>query len=727
MRRRCEGLLLGLLATGFATLAITGRLGWPVTVAVSCAFILRGVLFALGREWRISTRAWSLTLVAYLPVFALDGWWLSQSFLVASLHLVVLAGAARIFAPRQGRDDLLLGILAFLEVLTAALLTVSGVFLLLFLLFLALLVLTLVAQEMARAEAAAAVRLAAAERVPSGRLLRFSLLLTGLAVAVGGLVFFLLPRTTLGGWAARPLGAGLSGFSDEVRLGAIASLQESDRPIMHIRMMDATPPLAPPEFQRIPWRGRGLTRFDGQRWYDPEPPAVFGTEDGRIQVGRPAWREPAELVRYQVLLEPLRSPVLFFPPRLLSAVTHDPVLAWNNNTATLAGLASDATGGAYSGVSDLAVPSADDLRQAGDPGRARLRLRPFLELPPQLDPRIPALARAIVAGAPGDSWDRMQALATYLRTRYQYSLENLPVGKDPLAAFLFDQRSGDCEYFASALAVMGRSLGIPTRVVNGFLLGSYNQLTGEYLVRGRDAHSWVEVYFPVSEAMRRDGFDRPQWITFDATPAAGTQHAAAQNGAGMLLDALSSVWQEWVVNYDWLRQARLAGGLQGGVAGAAAGVLRDGGEAAAAAWKAALHPAYRRHAGWLITVVLSLSLALLALLSGWFWQRRSQRARQAPGHLDEAQQARARRAYRSFRRRLARLGVERQPGQTAEELLAALARRSPQPPLAQAAQRFISAYQAVRFGGGTAEETARLRAQLRQVRRVARKRYLCAQ
>lgn len=718
MRRKGEGLLLALLATGFATLATTGRLGWAVTAVVSAAFALRGWLYWRRRHWALSTRVWSLGLLAYLPVFALDGWRLSGSFLIASLHLVVLAAAARLFAERQGRDDLLLGILAFLEVLTAALLTVSGIFLLLFLLFLALLVLTLVAQEMARAEAAAAVALPAARPVPQGRLLRFSLLLTGLAVAVGGAVFFLLPRTTLGGWAARPLGTGLSGFSDEVRLGAIARLQQSDRPIMHIRLLDATPPLSAAQFQRIPWRGRGLTRFDGQRWYDPEPPAVFGTDNGRIQVGRPWWREPAQLVRYQVMLEPLRSPVLFFPPRLLSAATHDPVLAWNGNTATLAGLGSDSTGGAYAGVSDLAEPNADDLRAAGDPGRARLRLRPFLELPAQLDERIPELARTIVAHAPSDNWDRMQALSAYLRAHYHYSLENLPTGRDPLAQFLFDAPSGDCEYFASALAVMGRSLGIPTRVVNGFLMGSYNQLTGEYLVRGRDAHTWVEAYFPVSAAMRRDGFDRPVWIRFDATPSAPETGAALQNGPGMLLDALSSVWQEWVVNYDWLRQARLAGGLQGGAGSLAAGVLRDGGAAAAAVWRAARHaPAPGRNR--LAAGVLGLALALVALLCVLVWRRRGPRTGREPGRLQSARQAQARRAYRAFRRRLARLGVERTPGQTAEELLAALARRAPAAPLAEAAERFVAAYQAARFGGGSAADTGRLRAELRAVRRHA--------
>jgi protein-glutamine gamma-glutamyltransferase len=158
---------------------------------------------------------------------------------------------------------------------------------------------------------------------------------------------------------------------------------------------------------------------------------------------------------------------------------------------------------------------------------------------PELDPRIPRLAAQIAGSAP-NNFDKAAALENYLRTRFGYTLQ-LPqtAVRDPLANFLFERKRGHCEYFASAMAVMLRTLGIPSRVVNGFRTDEFNDLTGNYAVRAKDAHSWVEAYFP--------GYG---WQTFDPTPggAAGTPHG--WDRIGLYLDAASSFWREWVISYD---------------------------------------------------------------------------------------------------------------------------------------------------------------------------------
>lgn len=717
MRRTCEGLLLLLLATGLATLASTGRLGWPVLALAVAAYGARGVAFVWRREWRWSSRMWSYALLGYMPIYVLDGLFWSQNFLQASLNLVVVAGAARIFAPHSGRDDLLLGLLAFLEVLTAALLTISGTFFLLLLLFLVLLVATLVAYEMARAEtraADAAGRTATADTA-RGRVLRFSLVLSLMIAVCGTVVFFLLPRTTLGGWAARPLDSGLTGFSDDVELGAIANLQRNNRPVMHIKIVDASPSLAPSMFGQIPWRGRGLTTFDGTRWFDADPPAMFGTQSGRIEVGLRTSADTARIVRYQVTLEPVRTPVLFFPPRLLRAATHFPVLAWDRSTDTLAGLGANFTGASYAGVSDLAVPTAADVRRSGGWREGGYRLRRFLQLPGDLDPRIPALARRIVAQVPADNWDRMQALTDYLQTHYRYSLEDLPQGAHPLAAFLFGSGSGDCEYFASALAVMARSLGIPTRLVNGFLLGPYNPISGEFVVRGSDAHTWVEAYYATSYQGWRDGFGRSVWVRYDATPAAASA-AAAMPDSGLLLDALSSAWQQWIVNYDWFRQARLAAVLQQDVGAHAAAAWNQTAAAAQQAWSQWRRPQGR--GAWGLGGALGGGLAVLGLLvGGGLWMRRRGAAAGAAGAAARQQ---AQQLYRRVQRELARQGIAHAPAQTAEELLIAVAAQRPPEPLLAALTRFLGLYQEVRFGPAAEEASRKLHGQARELRRLVR-------
>jgi hypothetical protein len=96
------------------------------------------------------------------------------------------------------------------------------------------------------------------------------------------------------------------------------------------------------------------------------------------------------------------------------------------------------------------------------------------------------------------------------------------------------------------MAVMLRSLGIPSRIVNGFRAGEFNDLTSQYIVRASNAHSWVEAYFPGSG-----------WISFDPTPPSAIAPAGGWNRAMLYLDAMRSFWREWVVNYDLSHQQAL--------------------------------------------------------------------------------------------------------------------------------------------------------------------------
>lgn len=120
----------------------------------------------------------------------------------------------------------------------------------------------------------------------------------------------------------------------------------------------------------------------------------------------------------------------------------------------------------------------------------------YLQLPADLPPRIAALAREVTAGAP-DAAARAMALERHLRTQYAYSFDTVrSQGVTPLDWFLFEHRRGHCEFFASALAVMLRSVGVHTRLATGFSLGEKNPFTGYYEVRRLDAHAWVEAWIP---------------------------------------------------------------------------------------------------------------------------------------------------------------------------------------------------------------------------------------
>lgn len=131
----------------------------------------------------------------------------------------------------------------------------------------------------------------------------------------------------------------------------------------------------------------------------------------------------------------------------------------------------------------------------------------YLQLPEAISQRVRDLARSLTAGAP-TAYDKAAALRDYLRTlRYDPSPPPQPAGSEAVDNFLFVDKRGVCEQFATAHVVMLRALGIPARLVAGYGAGEYNALSGYYTVRASDAHAWTEVYFP--------GYG---WVPFDPTP-----------------------------------------------------------------------------------------------------------------------------------------------------------------------------------------------------------------
>jgi hypothetical protein len=140
----------------------------------------------------------------------------------------------------------------------------------------------------------------------------------------------------------------------------------------------------------------------------------------------------------------------------------------------------------------------------------------------------------------------------YLRSKFSYTLTLTgKPGQDPLAHFLFETKAGHCEYFATSMTIMLRTLGIPAREVNGFLPGEYNDLAGDYVVRASDAHSWVEVYFPGNG-----------WITFDPTPDGPENEGGFFRRLEQYMDWMSLTWNEWIISYDFAHQVVLAQNLK---------------------------------------------------------------------------------------------------------------------------------------------------------------------
>jgi hypothetical protein len=144
--------------------------------------------------------------------------------------------------------------------------------------------------------------------------------------------------------------------------------------------------------------------------------------------------------------------------------------------------------------------------------------------------------------------EKASLVELHLKRDFDYSLVlDWDPGDSPLGTFLFDARSGHCEYFASSMAIMLRTIGIPTRMVNGFLTGEYNPVGKSYAVRQSDAHSWVEVWLP--------GWG---WVDFDPTPPDPNEgELSLATLMSHYMDALDLFWNSYVLTYDTDTQLQL--------------------------------------------------------------------------------------------------------------------------------------------------------------------------
>jgi protein-glutamine gamma-glutamyltransferase len=683
-----------LVLTGFGTLAGTGAVDAPTVVLVGVALLLRGYLLSKRSDYQMPTSWTNYLTLAYVAFFLADYTMLSRSFLTATVHLVLFGMVIRIFSVHKERDYYTLAVLAFLMVLAAAVLTVDSVFMFAFAAFMLMAVVTFVLMEMRRSSQTASIP----AREPSDRMTyrRMAFFLAGtspvlvvLILAGASAIFFLLPRTSAGYLGSFASGSDMAtGFSDRVQLGRIGQIQQSKAVVMHVQIDGDTHG----SFD-LKWRGVSLSHFDGKVWSNPtEQYPVPRQADGLY----PLWRNlpsfsptKSRSIHYRVLMEPIGTNIFFVAskPRFLAGAYR---ALGTDRSGAIYNLDPNHPISLYDVDSDLAEPKAQELETVGEPNS--LEMREYLQLP-AVDPRIPELARQVTSSS-NNSYDRATALERYLMTRFGYTLE-LPreTQKDPLSEFLFVRKRGHCEYFASSMAIMLRTLAIPSRVVNGFRTTEFNDVTGNYVIRASSAHSWVEAYFP--------GYG---WITFDPTPGASISSATGWDRLGLYVDAMASFWREWVVNYDTSHQKSLGeDAMQGSRS------LLEGMRNHAEHWYARMlnraryaqqifSQSPRRWGGLGIAVCIALLVcANLKRIRHWMNERK------LAVHPETAPSLAAVLWYQRMLKWLGRQGWKKMHVQTPQEFLTCIQ----DPLMRRRVESFTRAYEAARFGDSS-EEACRL-------------------
>lgn len=516
-------------ASAFAAVALSGALPW----AVSALFGVALVTSLAGKRPFAGQRVWSVVVLLGLAVvlfgLAFRG---ALDLVIAAVAFATLVTGHRMLSEPEAATDQ--------QVLLASLLLMSGaaalsgdvwyaICLLAFGTFACLALGLAVVEGPVERD----------EELPLSPVLRQ--VSVGVALAlVGGVIFFILfPRLS---WnvAGRRSGPGLlggtTGMTDRVRLGGGGDIKTSARVVLRARLEPD------PGVERLDryWVGRHFDTFDGREWRGTGQP---GEARGRVSLGDPT---SGLLQRIELLpaydsrtLVGLAQPVYFGPATALGATGARPTQLIKVGSEEVR-FAEDANAYSYMASSRGDFPMLEDDQQL----LAQLRATP-----PNLDPRVSQLAAQIAGGAtePAEVAGRLER---WLRRNRTYTLELPGEVEDPLADFLFVRKEGHCEHFATALAVMLRSRGVPSRVVGGFFGGE--RIGERYLVRGGDAHAWVEAYSPVRG-----------WMTFDATPESG-RGGQPQALVSRLVDAwerVEELWRTKVMDYSLVNQWEFVRGL----------------------------------------------------------------------------------------------------------------------------------------------------------------------
>jgi hypothetical protein len=720
-----------LILTSLATLVSTGKLDLLTCVLAPSAMAYKGLRLWRGQPAELSHTAATWLVIGYLGFFPLDILFLSRAFvanstnpalfaaLLGAVHFLIYVMLVRLYSATTDRDALFLAMLAFAAMLASSILTVDTSFLILFFIFLLFGVAAFIGMEMRRG--ANGTLTPAFNRPAEERRLSRALSLAVLTVAfgsivLGGALFFIFPRFTAGYLGRASMQPSLmSGFSDDVELGQIGEIKKNSEVVMRVKTGQPVP------YSMLRWRGTALTTFDGKRWTKPHPQeeAVSPGPDGWIHLTSPRQLSNTSGVQlhYTVFLQPIASSAVFAAGEAISLRGNFSGEGSNANhigpdnyvrrdeTDSLINPFGNYAPLRYMAISQLPALNVTNLRATGSDYTEKVR-EEYLQLPPDLDARIPDLARQVTASAK-TPYDKARAVESFLRNRFGYTL-NLAgkPGDDPLATFLFVTRAGHCEYFASAMTILLRTLEIPAREVNGFLPGEYNDLAGDYIVRASDAHSWVEVYFPGSG-----------WFTFDPTPAA-TENSGFLSRLGKYVDWMQLTWSEWVINYDFSHQVQMAQTLQRS---------SRSWTQAFSAWFARAQINNRQRLKSLqlrhgtLGLLLPLLLILLLMVMRYdvvgklmrrlrlYWQLHAPESPKANPQL-------ASRLYAELVRLLERHGFARQPAETPLEFASSVQA----PMLAPAVHEFTSIYARARFGGAPCD-TLRLRHLLEQIREAPRR------
>ncbi|MBK9966237.1 MAG: DUF3488 domain-containing protein [Holophagales bacterium] len=678
-----------LLALGPIPLAFGDSLQLPVLLAYLAAL---GVLLGFVRAGKVPCLAdrWlNLAGLAYFLLFWFGFRFGGRSLLKTALHILLFTAVLKLASIKRERDfSVALTLAVFL--LVASMATSTHASILLFLAAYAAVAWPLFSRwALWRDLAAAPDEWRGDERareLPSRRSVVASLA-ASFVLAVP--MFVLLPRLKSSYIQGLPGGdTADTGFSDTVDTNLYGKLRQSGKVFLRVAV-ESGPVTDDPPFLKI--RLVAHTRFAGGVWKKPAGHGrVLAMREGtRLPLRPPGSGSSEPLHRLSFEIAPLGVRFLPYPVTAISGEASPELI----RRYGVVPLVRDGDGNFHL---TFEPPRLFRFEVLSGP-KAAVDLVP----PSDRDPSREAMGSGIlrsfgrdVAGGVDPAASPFlfaTRIADHLASRFFYSLDSPRWGPNPVEEFLTRRKSGHCETFATAMALVLREHGIPTRLVTGFAGGERGPFGSYYLVRGLDAHAWVEAWCG-------PGYG---WIAFDPTPPSGrpgVTRVSLVRSAGQMFENLEFLYGRYVLGFAQADQASLAQTVREGVeavsAAAARAVRLLRSSAGSARWRVAL-----------LLIGVAVAAAVVLFLRRRTWSVRGFGTRGLPP---------ASAAYRTLQRALRRRGADLTPASAPAETLASADRLGAGP----ISREIVGAYVAESFGGRPTPEAeaARLGGLLKELR-----------
>jgi len=550
-----------LVLCGFSSLVLTVFYSVPFGLFFSAV-----VVYSWNREklsWKINLpkRAWNLITVGYFLYLCYEVFYASGDLVGEGINFTVYLQIHRLLNLKENRDYFLLYLLSFLHLLSASVLTESITFSIPFFVYIILATWTFTLyniksqyDESLGKDKKSQKAFYRSNTIITRRFLFATSILSLLIIASTMVIFFSFPRMSMG-YFYKKIGSrkSISGFSERIDLGSIGSIIQNPAVVMRVEFPNKK--ISLDWLEEIYWRGTAFDNYDGRRWShdagDKER-KLIDSMSGVLNLSK--GKMMSNLLVQRIFLEPMETRIVFAADEVRmfrwEKLKLEKFLRRNigierdqyDTNYFFTNLSSDQKYIAYSELKSKTryVPGTNDGKE-WNPESAYLFL-------PYRNAQTEQLVTKIVSGLEND-YEKAMKIMEYLQSNFKYSDQDLNVDSErPLEEFLFKMKRGHCEFFSTAMAILLRYVGIPSRNVVGFRGGAINEIGNYAVVRQSDAHSWAEAYIPGNG-----------WLRFDPTPGEVDGEKRVSDGLGSLtkyVDYLKLRWNKYVIDYDLRAQAK---------------------------------------------------------------------------------------------------------------------------------------------------------------------------